>query len=99
MRQQRQRLAHRPAQALGMRRGLHALRRAHEQIVAAGRAQAPQRIADRRLRQVELARHGGDAALLQQALEDHQQVEIDVAQFRHGAPLFTKVIATIFAFP
>src|SRR5690606_30991273 len=84
VRQQRKRFAYWSAQAFCLRRGLHALRRAHEQVVAQGGAQAPQGIADGGLRQIQAPRHGRDIALFQQVLEHHQQVQIDVAEFGHA---------------
>jgi len=73
---QTQGLAHRFAQLLRIGRGLHAARRAHEELVAQQLAQPRQRIAHRGLRDAQLERHPRDAAVFQQVVEDLQQVQI-----------------------
>ncbi len=97
--QQRQRLAHRPAHALGQGGGQHAPGRAHEKLVAEGLAQPAQRIAHGRLRQVQPARHGGDVALFEQMLEHHQQIEIQFAQFVHGGSIIHEIYSLYLYIP
>ncbi len=89
LRQHGQRFADGARQALRARRGQHALPRAHEQIVAEGVAQAAQRVADGRLRQVHPPRHGRQVAVFEQVLEQQQQVQVDVAQLCHGVSYYS----------
>ncbi|MNV51830.1 hypothetical protein D3C71_1438940 [compost metagenome] len=88
--QHRQRFADGAGQPLRPRRGQHALRGTHEELVAKGLAQAAQGIADRGLRQVHPPRHGRQVAVFKQVLEQDQQVQVDVAQFGHAAPYYSQ---------
>jgi len=74
-------LRRRPGQPLGKGRRDHAARRTHEQLVPEQQAQSLQRVAHCRLRQSQRGGRGRDAPLLEQLLERHQQVQIDVLQF------------------
>ncbi|MNT26047.1 hypothetical protein D3C72_1615990 [compost metagenome] len=88
--QHSQRFADRARQALGARRRQHALRGAHEQLVAERHPQAAQRIADRRLGQVHPPRHGRQIAVFQQVLEQQQQVQVHIAQLGHTPPHYSQ---------
>ena len=87
--------AHRRPQRQRPRRRLHALAVARYQIVTQRFAQAPQRIADRRLRQRQLVRGAREAALGHDRVKHPQQVQIQGAEIqrtgwqrrgnRHGA--------------
>ncbi|KDB51694.1 hypothetical protein X805_27210 [Sphaerotilus natans subsp. natans DSM 6575] len=82
-----ERIGHRFGQMQRMRRGLHAARGAHEQLVAQQQPQPLQAVADTGLGQAQLVGRRGDAAVAQQLVKHHQQVQIDVAQFHEaGSP-------------
>lgn len=72
-----QRFAQRVDQPLGQRRGHHLVALAFEQRVVEQVAQARQRMADRRLREVQLLGRLGDAALGVDRVQHDQQVQID----------------------
>ena len=63
---------------LGVWGWLHARRRPHEQSVVRQLAQASEGVAYRRLRQAKRNSNFRDAALKQELVEDHQQIQVDV---------------------
>jgi hypothetical protein len=71
-----QRIAHRGPERERQRRGLDAIARAAHQVVADLLAQAPQRIADRRLGGRQVVRGAGEVALGHHLVEHAQQVEV-----------------------
>jgi hypothetical protein len=73
------RLPHGRRQVLGLRSGLHALRRAHEQLVAQRGAQAGQGVAHRRLTHVESFGGARGVPLLHYCVEHHEKVEVDLS--------------------
>ncbi|MDT4835177.1 hypothetical protein FQZ97_688330 [compost metagenome] len=81
LRQLRQRLAQVRVDALGVRRGLHALRGAGEQAVVEVRAQLVQRRAGRRLRHAQALGRLGDVAGLVDLVEHGEPFEIELG---HG---------------
>ncbi|MNL62861.1 hypothetical protein D3C87_1869280 [compost metagenome] len=64
---------------MGARAQHQAALAAHQDGVVEQLPQAPERVADRRLAQVQPQRGAGDMALGQQCFEHHQQVEVDSA--------------------
>lgn len=64
---------------LGLGSGLHALRRAHEQLVAQRGAQAGQGVAHRRLTHVESFGGARGVPLLHYCVEHHEKVEVDLS--------------------
>ena len=72
----------------GARRGLHRPTAAHQQGIVEELPQAYQGGADGRLAEKELFRGAGEVALMHQAFEHHQQVQVDAAQVVaiHGIP-------------
>ncbi|MNT42531.1 hypothetical protein D3C72_1789550 [compost metagenome] len=75
-----QRIRHRLGQFQCQRRRQHALGAAHEKIVVEDATQPGQRIADRRLAQLQRLGRARDGAQAQQVFEHHQQVQVDVVQ-------------------
>ena len=69
---------------VGSRRGLHAVRRLHEEHIVEQIAQPPERIADGRLRQVERLGRARRVPRPVKDVEDQQQVQIDVAKIDVG---------------
>jgi hypothetical protein len=70
--------AHRRRERQCLRGRLHAQRDAHEQRVAEIAPQPRQRLAQRRLRDVEQARRAGEAVLAQQNVEHPQVMQVDL---------------------
>jgi hypothetical protein len=73
-------VAHGRPQGQRARRGLHAGARAAHQLVAQHFAQAPQRIADRGLRNRQVAGGAREVALCHHLVEDAEQVEVERAK-------------------
>jgi hypothetical protein len=71
-----------PASRSANGRGRHAVGGAHEQRVAAGVAQPPQPVADRRLRQAQARGGGRHAARIVHRDEQAQQVQVELGQQR-----------------
>jgi hypothetical protein len=79
-RERLQRAAHLGGERARQRRGRHALPAPLEQRVVEQRAHPAQRMADRGLRQVELARGRGDAAFAVDGVEHHEEIQVDAGE-------------------
>jgi hypothetical protein len=76
-------LAQRLDQALGQRGWRQGAAAAYEQRIAKQRAQPPERVAHRRLGEIEPLCRPADAAFGDDRLEDDQQVEVDAGKINH----------------
>jgi hypothetical protein len=79
-----QRLAHRPRDGARGGGGGEAIALPHEERVVELRAQPRERVADSRLRQVQVPRRGRHAALGEDRVENAQQVEIEPGEMPQG---------------
>ncbi|MCY1430002.1 hypothetical protein D9M71_459380 [compost metagenome] len=76
---------HRLGQLLRIGRWLHALVGAHEEVILQRAAQALECVADGRLGQAEVVRRGRYTAVDEQLVEDHQQVQVQIADIHEAS--------------